>query len=248
MIIKNKDNQDENGRRKRTYKGNKQKIVRFSDVLNIFECVLSVVAGWLFGNKIYFICIPCILAIAMLWAVSITYRRIEEIENELEDSIYRKSLMDDLDSAKNREEKDVIRLMLKNNDEIEEYFEISKKQEKTSYNVSVTCACVGVMMLGASVFAVIFDIGIEATLVAIIDGAITEVVSGIVLWIHDKSATQLNHYYGALHENEKFLSAINLADRLKNETKDQMYMEIIRAQIGAGKEEKQGAEPEENKG
>lgn len=48
---------------------------------------------------------------------------------------------------------------------------------------------------------------------------------------------QLNFYYNSLHENEKILSAINMVDRLKDDgQKDQMYMEIIKAQIN-GKEE-----------
>ena len=53
----------------------------------------------------------------------------------------------------------------------------------------------------------------------------------MVLWIHNKSALQLNYYYDALHENEKFLSAINMADKLSKEKKEEMYIEIIRKQI-----------------
>lgn len=137
-------------------------------------------------------------------------------------------------------DKGVIALMLNSNKEITEYFEISKKQEKISYGISVGCAIVGVAMLIVSIFAVFLNFGIEATVITIVSGAITEVVSGIVLWIHNKSAMQLNYYYDALHENEKFLSAINLADKLEKKEKEQMYMEIIKAQISATDEKEDG--------
>ena len=34
-----------------------------------------------------------------------------------------------------------------------------------------------------------------------------------------------------IYENEKFLSAINMADKLSKEKKEEMYIEIIRKQI-----------------
>ncbi len=137
-------------------------------------------------------------------------------------------------------DKDILAFMLNNSKGIKEYFEISKEQEKKSYSISIGCAVVGVFILAFSIGAIFFGARIEATIITMIAGAITEVVSGIVLWIHNKSAAQLNYYYNALHENEKVLLAINLADKLGYTEKKQMYMEIIKAQVSAkgGTEEK----------
>lgn len=87
-----------------------------------------------------------------------------------------------------------------------------------------------------SIFVALNNEEIEVVVISIVSGAITEAVAGMVLLIHNKSAEQLNYYYKALHENEKFLSAINLADKLGDAEKIEMYMEIIKTQIN-GKEE-----------
>lgn len=142
-------------------------------------------------------------------------------ENESQELILEKETHDE----------DAIYNMLKNNREIRAYFRITKQQEIASYIISIICAVLGVVILIYSVYAVFKNINIEVAAISVISGTITEIVSGIVLWIHNKSAMQLNYYYDALHENEKFLSAINLADKLEKKEKEQMYMEIIKAQI-----------------
>lgn len=148
-------------------------------------------------------------------------------------SEYQKYLLKQIKFSKDDDKKkDVLELMLKNNNEIAEYFEISKKQEKFSYRVSMACAIIGAIILFSSIGAIVFNKGIEITVVTIISGSITELVSGVVLWIHNKSAMQLNFYYNSLHENEKVLSAINMVDRIEDkDKKQQMYEEIIKAQI-----------------
>ena len=164
----------------------------------------------------------------------------QSIETDKTISKYQQYLERTIIEEDDNREKDVLFLMLNNNKEISEYFEISKKQEKFSYGISVGCAIVGVIMLVISIVAVFFNERIETTIISTISGAITELVSGIVLWIHNKSAMQLNFYYNSLHENEKFLSAINMVDRLKDEnSKDQIYMDIIKAQIKMSNETKE---------
>ena len=121
--------------------------------------------------------------------------------------------------------------MLKNHIEIKEYFRISKNQSKFSFYFSIISSVIGiiVVIIAASGMMVFKNLGIS--IIAAASGAITEIISGIVLWIHNKSALQLNYYYDSLHENEKFLSALNIADKLSEEKRENMYMEIIRKQI-----------------
>jgi len=137
------------------------------------------------------------------------------------------------ETIKKSDNKDIIALMLKNYSEITEYFKISKKQAKSSYRLSLISSVAGICILAVSVYGVVIGENKELALVGIISGAIVEVISGTVLWIHNKSALQLNHYYDALHENEKFLAAINLAEKLNDEKREEMYMEIIRKQINS---------------
>ena len=43
----------------------------------------------------------------------------------------------------------------------------------------------------------------------------------------------LNHYYDALYENEKFLSAVSIADKLSAEKREEVLIEIIHKQINS---------------
>lgn len=127
---------------------------------------------------------------------------------------------------------DIFAEMLKNYHETREYFKISKFQSKFSFFVSVFAAIAGFIILTVAIYGIIDKEHLEVSIIAAVSGAITEIASVVVLGIHNKSALQLNYYYDALHENEKLLSAINMADKLREEKREEMYIEIIREQIG----------------
>lgn len=121
--------------------------------------------------------------------------------------------------------------MLKNHIEIKEYFSISKNQSKFSFYFSIVSSVVGIIVVIIAAAGIVIFKSLGISIIAALSGAITEIISGIVLWIHNKSALQLNYYYDSLHENEKFLSTVNIADKLSEEKKEDMYIEIIRKQI-----------------
>ena len=126
---------------------------------------------------------------------------------------------------------DILAEMLKNHIEIKEYFKISKIQSKFSFRFSIISSVCGIIVVIIATLGIVIFRKIEFSIIAAVSGAITEIISGIVLWIHNKSALQLNYYYDSLHENEKFLSAVNIADKLSEKKKEDMYIEIIRKQI-----------------
>ncbi len=127
--------------------------------------------------------------------------------------------------------KDIIALMLKNNDEITEYFKISKNQARFSFLFSVIFCLVGIAFLAFGICGIVFLENASVSVISLIGGSLTEFISGTIFWLHNKSALQLNHYYDALHENEKFLSAVNIADKLSDEKREDILVEIIRKQI-----------------
>lgn len=134
---------------------------------------------------------------------------------------------------------DILAEMLKNHIEIKEYFKISKNQSKLSFCFSIISSVVGIIVVIIAASGIIVFKNVEISIIAAASGAITEIISGVVLWIHNKSALQLNYYYDSLHENEKFLSAVNIADKLSEEKKEDMYIEIIRKQIDIQTKEKE---------
>lgn len=150
------------------------------------------------------------------------------------------------------EKKDIIALMLKNNDEITEYFKISKSQAKSSFWFSVISCIVGLMALVVGIYGIVILKDISVSVISLISGSISELISGTVFWVHNKSALQLNHYYDALHENEKFLSAVNIADRLSDEKREEVLVRIIHKQISSetskieGENTKKGRNTSEN--
>lgn len=140
----------------------------------------------------------------------------------------------DSDSIKiKNDKKDIIALMLKNNDEITDYFKISKTQAKSSFWFSVISCIVGLMALVVGIYGIVILKDVSVSVISLISGSISELISGTVFWVHNKSALQLNHYYDALHENEKFLSAVNIADKLSAEKREEVLVEIIHKQINS---------------
>lgn len=122
--------------------------------------------------------------------------------------------------------------MLKNNDEITDYFRISKSQARSSFWFSVISCIVGMAALVIGIYGIVILKDISVSVISLISGSISELISETVFWVHNKSALQLNHYYDALHENEKFLSAVNIADKLSAEKRGDVLIEIIYRQIG----------------
>lgn len=128
-------------------------------------------------------------------------------------------------------QRDIQALMLKNYDEAREYFQISKSQSRWSFLLSAIACISGIIILGITVYSVIILKQTDIAVVGVISGAIVELIAGTIFWLHNKSALQLNHYYDALHENEKVLLAINLTNTLSLEERESMCKEIIRTQI-----------------
>lgn len=57
-------------------------------------------------------------------------------------------------------------------------------------------------------------------------------IAGTALVVYRNSLLQLNHYHKALHEDERFLSSVNLLGKFSTvEVQDDMLREIIRSEI-----------------
>lgn len=70
-----------------------------------------------------------------------------------------------------------------------------------------------------------------STIVPAIGAAIVEVIAGTSLFVYKKSLDQLNHYYNSLHNNERFLSIVNIVSKVSLDKQDDMYSDIIKSQI-----------------
>ena len=87
-------------------------------------------------------------------------------------------------------------------------------------------------MVVAILLPVVFRLSFQMSIIPAVGGAITEVIAGTALIVYRNSLSQLNHYHKALHEDERFLSSVNLLGKFSTvEARDDMLREIIRSEI-----------------
>ena len=128
---------------------------------------------------------------------------------------------------------DAIERMRANLVAIEEYYTCSQEQARHSFKLAIwTCIGGFILLIAAVVLPIIFKLSFELSLIPTIGGAISELVAATSLFVYRSSLTQLNHYHQALHEDERFLSSVNLINKFSTpELQDEMLKEIIRSEI-----------------
>lgn len=132
----------------------------------------------------------------------------------------------------NEQTTDIIELMLLNMKEIKEYYVMSKYMAKKSFTLSVIMCVFGFGIILLSIIAMFLtDITLIETLIPVIGGSVVEVIAGTSLIVYKKSLEQLNQYYEALHNNERYLSLVNLVDKLTDNKKNETYISIINSQL-----------------
>ena len=115
-------------------------------------------------------------------------------------------------------------------EEIKQYYSISKRHAQMSFTVAITFCILGFVLF---IFYILYSI-MENTISimpGIIGGAISELFAGTALLLHKSSLTQLNLYYKALYEKERFLSMVYLVNRLSKSKQDDVIKDIINSTI-----------------
>lgn len=123
--------------------------------------------------------------------------------------------------------------MMINLEDIKEFYTWSQKQAKASFILAVSMCVSGfVLMVAAILLPVVFRLSFQMSIIPAVGGVITEVIAGTALVVYRNSLLQLNHYHKALHEDERFLSSVNLLGKFSTvEVQDDMLREIIRSEI-----------------
>lgn len=128
---------------------------------------------------------------------------------------------------------DVLRLMVINLENINKFYHWSQKQAKSSFVFAIVMCVAGFLLIASAiVLSFLLKISDTALIISVVGGAITELISATSLLVYRTSLKQLNYYHKALHEDERFLSSINLIDKFKSpKNYDEMLKEIIRSEI-----------------
>lgn len=134
------------------------------------------------------------------------------------------------ESDDDEQDKDILELMLSNMSEMREYYAISKKQANLAFGLSILFCSFGMVAIVAAL-PLLYISNTESTIITIIAGAVSEVFATTALFVHKSALKQLNIYYKALHENERFLSIVNLTNRLPNDKRIASIEKIIHSSL-----------------
>lgn len=202
------------------------------------------------GDESIFIIIVGILsAMLALYALSMSYlsimkkRQKEDVEeelvsysNRLKRAIFPNELTQEEQKdlgIKEKKEIDALGRMMINLEDIKEFYTWSQKQAKASFVLAVAMCISGfALMIIAIILPVVFRLSFQLSILPAIGGVITELIAGTALVVYRNSLSQLNHYHKALHEDERFLSSVNLIGKFSTvDIQDEMLREIIRSEI-----------------
>lgn len=153
-----------------------------------------------------------------------------------------------LEGDKDLPDRDALELIKVNLANINEYYIWSQKQAKSAFNAAIATCSVGFLLVVAAVLIPIVkqDFNSAISFISFLGGAITELIGGTIFFVYRKSLAQLNYYHKALHEDQRFLSSVNLIKKFHDENMgDEMLKEIIQSAIDINRAE--FGHPEEKK-
>ena len=132
-----------------------------------------------------------------------------------------------------KEEINTLGLMQINLRDIKEFYTWSQKQAVASFVLAVVMCIAGFLLISISI-GISFNTQLNSntTFISAAGGVITELIAGTALVVYRSSMQQLNYFHKALHEDQRFLSSVNLVDKFSSiEIQDNMLREIVRTQM-----------------
>lgn len=144
-----------------------------------------------------------------------------------------------INNAADEKNIDILALMYKDLAELNEFYKLTKRQASRSFMLAVSMCILGFVLFGASAYSAIVNLGIASTTLASVGGVIVEILAGTSLFVYNKSLSQLNRYYDALHNNERYMSLIHIST--KTQQKDSLLEEIVKSELARTHIEAQNA-------
>lgn len=132
--------------------------------------------------------------------------------------------------AMNAEAPNALSISVANISAMRDYYSWSQKQARIICWVAVGACAAGILVIMASlVLSVISALAFDKVLITAIGGMVTELFAGTTLIVYRSSLAQLNRYHKSLHEDQRFLSSVDLLWQFSSDTeRDKMLASIIR--------------------
>ncbi len=126
----------------------------------------------------------------------------------------------------NQPDYDVFKLLYKNVRESTEYYIISKRQANKSFTLAIISCLLGVIIYICG-FLIVAILDKDITLFTTISGTVVELIAGLSFWVYNKCVKQLSEYHKRLSSTEKYLTSIQMADKMTESGREEMYKWLI---------------------
>lgn len=139
---------------------------------------------------------------------------------------------------------DVLKRMQLNLESMREFYTWTQKQARMAFRLAVGMCIAGIALICVAIRISNNDM----TIISTVGGVVTELIAGTALIVYRRSLSQLNYYHKALHQDQRFLSSVDLLKEFKDtdsDVKNEMRKAIIQGVIDMNRAEV--AQPEEEK-
>lgn len=148
--------------------------------------------------------------------------------NEKENNEIKNAVDKTIEQIKNTD--NVIELMVKNVAELREYYVISKQQANKAFSSALLVCFLGFIVFISGIF-ISYISNQNVIIYTTISGGIVEIVSGLFFWLYKNSIYQLNIYHERLGTTEKYLTAMQLIEKMSPDKKDNTYRYLIEVML-----------------
>lgn len=155
--------------------------------------------------------------------------KINTYDDEEDIDSYKENLKNSLGIYTAKENNDILGLMINNLGEIKQFYKLTKSQAENAYKLAKNSSIAGIVLIAVAVLIALIFNNNQIAVATTIGGVIVEVLAGTSLFVYQKTLKQLNYYYASLHNNERFLSIINIVG--KTNIKDELYQKIVESEL-----------------
>lgn len=155
--------------------------------------------------------------------------KINTYDDEEDIDSYKENLKNSLGIYTAKENNDILGLMINNLGEIKQFYRLTKSQAENAYKLAKNSSIAGIVLIAVAVLIALIFNNNQIAVATTIGGVIVEVLAGTSLFVYQKTLKQLNYYYASLHNNERFLSIINIVG--KTNIKDELYQKIVESEL-----------------
>ena len=151
---------------------------------------------------------------------------VDKADEKIESSQVEKAIKDI--TIENNENDNVLELMLKNVNELREYYVISKQQARKSFSAALFICFFGIFIYVLGIISVMI-LNKDVSIISIIGGTVVEVIAGLFFWLYREATKQLSIYHQRLGSTEKYLTVIQIIRELPEDKNVEAFQGLTMA-------------------